>query len=81
LKEKEGQERTPPVRQGEIIELEIIGTGKQGDGIGKFEGYVIIVPGVKPGQTVEVEITKVMPRHAFGELTKREEGEHGSQED
>ena len=66
-------ERQPPVAQGEVIEVEIISTGKQGDGIGKFEGYVIIVAGAKPGEKVEVEITKVMPRQAFGEIVKRQE--------
>ena len=56
-----------------IIELEIIGIGKAGDGIGKFEGFVIIVPKANKGETVEVEITKVMPRVAFGEITKNKE--------
>ena len=65
--------RQPPVQQGEHIEIEIISTGKQGDGIGKFEGFVIIVPGVKPGQKVEVEITKVMQKLAFAEVTKKQE--------
>ena len=63
-------ELIPPVKQGDIIELEIINIGKQGDGIGKFEGFVIIVPKTKSGETVEVKITKVMPRLAFAELVK-----------
>lgn len=74
--EQEKQERPsrqPPVEQGEFIEVEIISLGKQGDGIGKFEGFVIIVPGTKPGQKVEVEITKVMRKVAFGEVTKKKE--------
>ena len=70
---EERPQRQPPVEQGEVIEVEIISTGKQGDGIGKFEGYVIIVAGAKPGEKVEVEITKVMPRQAFGEIVKRKD--------
>jgi len=77
LKGKEEREerdpKQPPVKQGEVIEVEIIGTGKQGDGIGKFEGFVIIVPGAALGQTVEIEIIKVMRKLAFGELTKKQE--------
>lgn len=71
-REQQGS-RQPPVQQGEVIEVEIISTGKQGDGIGKFEGFVIIVPGTKPGQKVEVEITKVMRKLAFAEVTKKQE--------
>lgn len=70
---EERQPKQPPVKCGEFIEVEIISLGKQGDGIGKFEGFVIIVPGTKPGQTVEVEVTKVMQRLAFGEIVKRQE--------
>ena len=64
------KELIPPVKQGDIINLEIINVGKQGDGIGRYDGFVIIVPKTKSGETVEVEITKVMPRLAFAELVK-----------
>ncbi len=73
---EENQERNPrqpPVQQGERIEINIIGIGKQGDGVGKFEGFVIMVPGTKTGEKHEVEITKVMQRMAFAEIVKPQE--------
>lgn len=63
----------PPVAQGEVLEVKIISIGQKGDGVAKFEGFVIIVPGTKVGQVVEVEITKVMQRLAFAEVKKQEE--------
>ena len=77
MEEREEREerppRQPPVQQGEVIEVKIISIGKQGDGIGKFEGFVIIVPKTKVGDIVEVEITKVLQRVAFAEVTKKQE--------
>ena len=74
MEEKEGRgARQPPVQQGERIEVEIIGIGKDGDGIAKFEGFVIIIPNAKKGERHEVEISKVMPRVAFAEIVKPQE--------
>jgi len=72
LEEKRG-ERLPPVKQGDVIEVDIIGIGKDGDGVAKFEGFVIIIPNAKEGERHEVEISKVMPRLAFAEITRKEE--------
>jgi len=42
--------------------------GDQGDGIAKVErGFIVIVPGTKPGDRVEVEITDVKETVAFAE--------------
>ena len=72
---EENQERgprQPPVQQGERIEVKIIGIGKEGDGVAKFEGFVIIVPKTKVGDVLEVEISKVMQRVAFAEAVQGE---------
>ena len=40
--------------------------GEEGDGIAKVDrGYVVIVPGATPGETVPVEITRVTQTVAF----------------
>ena len=58
----------PPVEEGEVREVTIETLGDQGDGIAKVErGYVVIVPGTKPGDRVEVEITDVKETVAFAE--------------
>lgn len=51
----------PPVEEGEVREVSIETVGDQGDGIAKVErGYVVIVPGARPGDepTVEIETVK-----------------------
>lgn len=57
----------PPVEEGEVREVTIEATGDQGDGIAKVDqGYVIIVPGGYPSETLSVEIDTVRPNGVFG---------------
>ena len=67
------EEIQPTVKEGETIEVKIVGIGKEGDGIGKFEGFVIIVPKTKVDDVVEVEISKVMRKVAFATVIKKQE--------
>lgn len=57
-----------PVEEGKIYSIKIEGLGKEGDGVGRVNGFVVIVPGAKEGQTVSVRITKVARKVAFGEI-------------
>ncbi len=57
-----------PVEEGKTYSIKIEGLGKEGDGIGRVSGFVVIVPGAKQGQTVNVRITKVARKVAFGEV-------------
>ncbi|EMA39028.1 TRAM domain-containing protein [Halococcus hamelinensis] len=62
--------RSPPVENGERRTLTIESVGDQGDGIAKVErGYVVIVPGARPGDEVEVEIQNARDNVAFAEVT------------
>ncbi|EMA46634.1 hypothetical protein C448_06013 [Halococcus morrhuae DSM 1307] len=59
----------PPVSEGAIREVTIESLGDQGDGIAKTDrGYVLIVPGARPGDEVTVEITEVRENVAFAEV-------------
>jgi 23S rRNA (uridine2552-2'-O)-methyltransferase len=58
---------TAPVREGDVREVEIVDTGRDGDGITKIDGYTIFVSGVEEGETVEVRIDDVKPRYAFAQ--------------
>jgi predicted RNA-binding protein with TRAM domain len=55
-----------PVTEGHTYEVTITDIGERGDGIGKIEGLVIIVPDATPGETVKVRITRVERKVAFG---------------
>ena len=59
----------PPVSEGTIREVTIESLGDKGDGIAKTDrGYVLIVPGARPGDEVTVEITEVRQNVAFAEV-------------
>jgi predicted RNA-binding protein with TRAM domain len=64
LKEKK------PVEEGQTYSVTISDIGSQGDGVGKIEGFVIIVPDTKIGETVQVRINRVSKKVAFGTVMK-----------
>jgi len=64
----------PPVDEGEIREVTIETVGDQGDGIAKVErGYVLIVPGARPGEAPTVEVETVKRNVAFATVVDAEE--------
>jgi 23S rRNA (uridine2552-2'-O)-methyltransferase len=58
---------TAPVAEGETVEVEIVDTGHEGDGIAKVEGYTLFVEGAEAGETVTVRVDEVKPRFGFAE--------------
>ena len=62
---------SPPVDEGEVREVTIESVGDQGDGIAKVErGYVVIVPGARPGDEPTVEIEQVKENVAFASVVE-----------
>lgn len=59
-----------PVEEGQTYTVTISDIGSQGDGVGKIEGFVIIVPDTKIGDTVQVRINRVSKKVAFGSIVK-----------
>lgn len=65
--ESEGMQ-SPPVEEGEVRSVVVDTLGDQGDGIARVErGFIVIIPGTKPGDEVDVEITDVKQTVAFAE--------------
>lgn len=70
----ERQTQEPPVSEGDIRTVTIDTLGDQGDGIAKVErGFIVIVPGTKPGDQLNVEITDVKETVAFAEPVEADE--------
>ena len=46
----------PPVKEGEVYDVEILSIGEKGDGFAKVQGFVIVVPGTKKGDKVKVKV-------------------------
>ena len=44
--------------------------GSQAEGLCKYEGKVVFIPGALPGETIEAVIVKVQKTHAFGKLIR-----------
>lgn len=63
--------KTPvPVRTGQHIELTITGLGHTGEGVGKYEGFTVFVPGALPGETVAARVGKVQKTYSYADLKK-----------
>ncbi|QSG16197.1 23S rRNA U2552 (ribose-2'-O)-methylase RlmE/FtsJ [Halapricum desulfuricans] len=58
---------TAPVREGDTREVEIVDTGRDGDGIAKVDGFTVFVAGVEEGETATIRIDDVKPRYAFAQ--------------
>jgi 23S rRNA (uridine2552-2'-O)-methyltransferase len=59
---------TPPVREGEEIDVTIEAVGEKGDGIAKQKGFVLFVPGTKAGERVRIRITRVLAKVGFAQV-------------
>lgn len=59
--------RDPPVKEGETYKVKIESIGREGDGIAKIENFVVFVPGANVGEELDIKISKVTRRVAFGE--------------
>ena len=58
------------LRAGDVIEILIHDVGKKGDGVGKMQNYLVVVPGTVKGTRVKVRITNISGTTAFGTVTQ-----------
>ncbi len=61
-------ERKCPVRVGDAVPVCVTDLGVHGEGIGKYEGFTIFIPGALPGETVTAKISLVKRAYAVGKL-------------
>ncbi|OEF99250.1 23S rRNA (uracil-5-)-methyltransferase RumA [Vulcanibacillus modesticaldus] len=57
-----------PVQKNQYIEMEFTGFGHDGEGVGKYQGYTLFVPGVLPGEKAKVKVIKVKKNYGYGRL-------------
>jgi len=70
---KGSEPQQPPVTEGERRQVTVETVGDQGDGIAKVErGFVVIVPGGRPGDELTVEIEDVRRNVAFARVVQGE---------
>lgn len=56
--------------QGKELELTITGLGSSGEGVGRYEGMAVFVPGALPQETVKARAVFVKKNYINGELTE-----------
>jgi predicted RNA-binding protein with TRAM domain len=59
-----------PVSMGEEYDVEVTEVSRRGDGLARVEGFVLFIPGTKPGQKVKVRVVKMGNRYAIAEVVK-----------
>jgi len=53
---------------GREYDVEITELSRRGDGLARVQGFVLFVPGTKPGQRVRVRVVKMGSRYAVAEV-------------
>ena len=59
-----------PVKENEVLEVEIKEMGIKGDGIAFVNGYAIFIPNSILNKKYEIKITKIRDRFGFAEIIK-----------
>lgn len=59
------QRQEEAIESGKTYELEIVGTGRKGDGVAERGEYTVFVPGAQEGETVRAYIKNVSGNLAF----------------
>jgi predicted RNA-binding protein with TRAM domain len=69
---RDDHSESPPVDEGDVVDVEIESLGDQGDGIARVgPGYVVIVADTEVGERVSVRITEAQPNVAFADVVER----------
>ncbi|MBQ7037466.1 MAG: 23S rRNA (uracil(1939)-C(5))-methyltransferase RlmD [Clostridia bacterium] len=58
------------MQKNDILEVEIISLGCEGEGVSKPDGFPVFVPGALCGERVQIRVQKVTKSFAFGKLLK-----------
>ncbi len=56
-------DRTPPLRVGDQLELDIDNLSHSGEGVGRYLGFTVFVPGALPGERVLADVISMKPTY------------------
>jgi len=59
-----------PLEQGQLVSLTIDGLGHSGEGVGRYQGFTVFVPGAVPGDKVEITVSEVKKNYARAALRR-----------
>jgi len=58
------------MEKNEILTIDITDLGENGEGIGRYEGMAIFVPGALPGEKITARIRNQKKNYAHGRLLR-----------
>jgi 23S rRNA (uracil1939-C5)-methyltransferase len=61
-------EQTPVVVKNENVEVDVIGIGHEGEGVGRANGFTLFIPGALPGEKVLAKVLKVKKSYGYAKL-------------
>ena len=64
------KKREIPFTLAEEVIVDIIGYGGEGQGVGRYEGFTVFVPGTLVGELVKTRIIEIKKRYALGEIVE-----------
>ena len=67
---RRGPRKPVPIEEGKEYEVIVEGIGSKGDGIARYQGFVIVVPGVETGDKVKVKVDAVRGKVSFGTVVE-----------
>ncbi len=63
----DGEKLVPPVAVGDILKnQDVISVGKKGEGVIKYEGYILFIEGAEEGDNIDVKVEKILPNFGIG---------------
>jgi 23S rRNA (uracil1939-C5)-methyltransferase len=64
------KEKIPPLKKNAVLVLETENVNAKGFGIGRVDGFVLLVDGALPGEKIEARVLKVKTRYGYAKLQK-----------
>lgn len=58
----------PPIKENDIIEIFIINKGRKGDGVARYQNYVVFTPNTETDKKYKVQITKICPKYCYAKV-------------
>ena len=59
-----------PVQKGDTVHVSVADLTHEGKGVAKIDGYPLFIEGILPGETGEVEVTKLNKGYGFAKLVQ-----------
>lgn len=63
---------THGINVGNVYKVNILGVGKDGDGFTRVNNFIVFVPSTTKDQEVNIKITRVLKKYAFGKISEGE---------